>query len=65
VLSELIEHAQRKTEDGDTIEEEIDRDRWCDAKAIEVDRILTPSLEWREAFEVWWSALGSNPDSKS
>lgn len=59
VLAKLIDDAEREAEDDD-IDDVIDGDRWSDAASIEVERILAPSSEWREAFEAWWDALGPN-----
>jgi hypothetical protein len=62
VLSKLVEGAQRETDDGDIIDEDIDPERWREAKAIEADRILAPSSGFREAIEHWWDALGPNAE---
>jgi hypothetical protein len=50
VLSQLLEAAERATEDGDTIEIPIAPSRWVEATAIEADRILASS---RAAYEAW------------
>jgi len=58
VISQVVESAQHKGDDGDTIEDDIDPVRWRDAVAIEADRILAPSAELKEAIDDWWDALG-------
>lgn len=58
VISQVIESAVHKTEDGDTVEDDIDPEQWRTAVAMEADRILAPSPELKEAIEDWWDALG-------
>jgi hypothetical protein len=63
VISQVIESAHRETEDGDVVDEDVDPARWRDAAAIEGDRILAPSAEFKEAIENWWDAFGRRADS--
>jgi hypothetical protein len=58
VISQVVASAHRETEDGDLVDEDIDPMRWRDAIAMEADRILSPSPEFKEAIEGWWNALG-------
>ncbi len=58
VLHKVIVAAQRETADGDSYDEPIDREEWSAAKEIEIDRILSPSPEWKAAVERWWDGLG-------
>jgi len=64
VLHELIERSHRETDDGDTYDEPIDVEAWRDAGAIERDRILAPSPEWKAAVEEWWEAMGGARENK-
>ena len=59
VISQVIESAHRETEDGDVVDEDIDPLRWRDAIAIEGDRILSPSTDFKQAIDDWWKGLAA------
>lgn len=62
VISQVVESAHRETDDGDVVDEDIDPVRWRDAVAMEADRILFPSPEFKEAIEEWWNTLGRSTE---
>jgi hypothetical protein len=62
VISQVVESAHRETGDGDIVDEDIDRVRWRDAVAMEADRLLSPSLEFKDAIEDWWDTLGARAE---
>jgi hypothetical protein len=53
VLSRIVEGAQHVTDSDDIIDEHVDPARWLEARAIEADRILALSPEFRDAIEKW------------
>lgn len=65
VLHRVIAGARRETPDGDIDEEPIDVDAWRAARALEDDRILSPSPEWKATIVEWWNnLLPSDSDGK-
>jgi hypothetical protein len=57
VLHQLVVSAQLETPDGDVEDEPIDVAAWQAGSALENDRILAPSAEWKAAVERSWNEL--------
>lgn len=57
VLHKLIEASPTETADGDHDDEPIDLEAWQAARAMERDRILSPSPVWKRAITEWWQGL--------
>jgi hypothetical protein len=62
-VAQIVESAHRMTDDGETVEEDIDPVRWRDAVAMEANRILAPSPDLKHAIDDWWDALGPRATS--
>jgi hypothetical protein len=64
VLHRLVAAATIEHDDGDHEDVPIQPAAWNEALAIEHERILSPSPEWRRSIEAWWASLGpAEPDS--
>lgn len=64
VLGRVLDASTAETAEGDHLDVPVDADGWSAAAAMERERILAPSPEWKAAVERWWEALGAAPDSE-